>query len=49
MKNQLLKTVGWTAIMAGAYMVYLGSTDDLPTTRKPDDNVIDAEFTIIEE
>jgi hypothetical protein len=50
MKNELLKTFGWTAIIAGAYMVYLGSMYDGDSTKiRPDDNIIDADFTIIED
>ena len=49
-KGQLLKTIGWTAVAAGAYAIYLGSIYDGSSTRiRPDDNVIDAEFTIIED
>jgi hypothetical protein len=49
-KSQLLKTVGWTAIVAGAYAVYLGSMYDGSSTKiRPDDNIIDADFTIIED
>lgn len=49
-KGQLLRTIGWTAITAGAYAVYLGSMYDGGSTKiRPDDNVIDAEFTIIED
>lgn len=49
-KGQLLKTVGWASIVAGSYMVYLGSMyDDVVTRIRPDDDVIDAEFTIIDD
>lgn len=47
-KKQLLTTVGWTAIVAGAYMVYLGSMyDDVVTMIRPED-VIDAEWYEVE-
>lgn len=50
MKKELLKTLGWTAIVAGAYCVYLGSMYDDGVTRiRPDDDIIDVDFTIIEE
>jgi hypothetical protein len=49
-KGQLFKTVGWSAILAGAYMVYLGSMyEDVVTRIRPDDDVIDAEFTILDD
>jgi hypothetical protein len=49
-KGRLLKTVGWTAIVAGVYAVYLGNMYDGIFTRiRPDDNVIDAEFTVIDD
>jgi hypothetical protein len=49
-KGQLLKTAGWTAIVVGAYAVYLGSMYDGVSTRiRPDDNVIDAEWYEVED
>ena len=49
-KNLLLRTAGWSAIVFGAYMVYLGSMyDDVVTRIRPDDDVIDAEFTVVED
>lgn len=49
-KNLLLRTAGWSVIVAGVYMVYLGSMyDDVVTRIRPDDDVIDAEFTVVED
>lgn len=48
-KKLLLRTAGWSAIAIGSYMVYLGSMyDDVVTRIRPDD-VIDAEFTVVED
>lgn len=50
MDKRLLKTVGWSAIVAGAYMVYLGSMYDGGSTKiRPDKDIIDAEFTIVDD
>ena len=50
MRKELLSTIGWTAIVAGAYMVYLGSMYDGSSTKiRPDDDVIDVDFTIIDD
>lgn len=49
MNKRKLKTIGWSCIVVGAYMVYLGSVDDVITTRvKPKGDVIDAEWYEVE-
>lgn len=51
-KGKLLKTVGWATVGVGLYIVVLGSEYDVELffdkTIKPDDNIIDAEFKIID-
>ena len=51
-RGKLLKTVGWTAVGVGLYLVGLGGTygeSEHINPKKQDDNIIDADFTIIEE
>ena len=49
-KKLLLRTAGWSAIVVGAYMIYLGGMyDDVVARIRPDDDVIDAEFTVVED
>ena len=49
-KGRLLKTAGWTAIGLGLYLITVGTSYDGDfTTRQPDDGVIDADFTIIDD
>lgn len=50
-RGRFLKTVGWGAVGVGLYLITLGTTYDGDTvdSNKKDDNIIDAEFTIINE
>jgi hypothetical protein len=49
-RGKLLKTIGWTAVGVGLYLVGLGVNYDSDSESiQPDENVIDAEFTIVEE
>ena len=51
-KSTFLKTIGWTAVGLGAYMIGLGVKYDDSVhinPKQPDDGIIDAEFTIVEE
>jgi hypothetical protein len=51
-RGKFLQTVGWTTVVLGLYLVgvgirYNGESEHIKP-RKTGDNVIDAEFTIIE-
>jgi hypothetical protein len=47
-KNKLLKTIGWTSVGVGLYLIGISTKYDNATERvRPDDGIIDAEFTII--
>jgi hypothetical protein len=52
-RGKILKTVGWTAIGIGFYLVGLGVVYDGEAVhinpKQNDDNIIDVDFTIIEE
>jgi hypothetical protein len=51
-KGKILKTIGWSAIGVGLYLVTLGTTyesESIFRSSRPDDGIIDADFTIIEE
>lgn len=46
-RKRLLRTAGWVTIAVGIYMVHKGS-EDLPLDFTIKDDVIDAEFTILD-
>jgi hypothetical protein len=50
-KGKLLQTIGWTTVGIGLYLVGLGINYDgeMVNSKRPDDNIIDADFTIIED
>lgn len=51
-RSKLLKTVGWTLISIGLYMVAVGndiSPGEFTNTRQPDDDIIDAVFTVVDD
>lgn len=49
-RNKLLKTVGWSAVVFGLYLVGVSTTYDGESVRpRKTDDIIDAEFTIINE
>lgn len=52
-KGKFLRTVGWTTVGIGLYLVGVGISYGSDSTyanyRRPDDGVIDAEFTIVED
>lgn len=52
-KGKFLKTIGWTTVGVGLYLVGLGvAYDGEAETIKPkkqDDNVINADFTVVSE
>lgn len=52
-KGKLLKAIGWTTVGVGLYMVALGVGYDVrnffeDVIQPDDDNIIDADFTIID-
>jgi hypothetical protein len=52
-KSIFLKTVGWTAVGIGLYLVGLGVSYEGESVhinpKRYDDDILDAEFTIIED
>jgi hypothetical protein len=51
-RGKLLKTIGWSAVGVGLYLVGLGGTygEEVNINRNEHgDDIIDADFTIIEE
>jgi hypothetical protein len=52
-KSKLLKTIGWSTVGLGLYLVGLGVVRENESIFNnyitPDDSIIDADFTIIEE
>lgn len=47
-KKQLLRTAGWISIAFGVYLIHKGSEDE-PLDFEIKDDVLDAEFTILED
>jgi hypothetical protein len=50
-KPKILKTIGWSAVALGLYLITYGTTYEggFSSIRPEDDGVLDAEFTIIED
>ena len=50
-RGKLLKTIGWSAVGVGLYLVGLGGIygESVHINPKEQDDIIDAEFTVVEE